>query len=801
MYRLALATSLLLAGVQAQASEWTNIHHLIEPANLPKSLESKIMTTSGTEIVAADLYLNLTEILSRPEVILNQQATIVVVADTLEIPSDFVLSLENQAVFIFARQIIGTGSGVISLDGSPDNSGMVTVISENIQASIDIISSLADGSVELDTLDSNIAGWGKMIALAGGERDVTSITGDISGYVQMNPWAHQDIFNKTFDMAALIYDQNPQLSIQMLTWMEKSLRASSVILDNNPQLANLYLQTAGFKQFVEFTSHNNNYVPYLDHRLYSDKYAAYLDTMQDYQQQYDRFMDRSADDITRKKSARLALSKLNDATKAESSIIDHANVTISKLEAALKNVQGRYHNQEEAVFDARSTYLVGIENWKRKEELNAAFEIFSAIANLGSAVTGVFVGNLEGASALTKQLAEEVPDAADKMKNLATNIKSVTSVIDNITKSVAGIAKLTDEVKKNIVHGKLVGVVNEFNFDVPSIEESNDAWDTLLIDVRNNLRFADSLGIRGARNYLAELEKLIVYGKSINSAQLRLVTEQSRLIDLMITAEVNQRQQQRVTALIAEMEDNEAAMAELEQHFMRAVNNFKRPMYAALVNYREAFKYWALEESKVKPALNKSYLDYKADWATFEDEYSLAMASFQPEPHEFTIRSINITEPAQLKNFASTGELSFSLPLDEPAFCRYDRVRLNTVRAVLQGSELTAGQEFYLNITNSGTYQDKLKDKQYTFSAAPLSRAFDYQLDDSRLDRSLEEQISIITDGKVAKKYAFAYFEPTPFTTWSIALQNMKGYDLSKVERIHLEFTGTAIPSTRSCGN
>lgn len=799
MYRLALATSLLLAGVQAQASEWTDIHHLIEPTNLPQSLQSKIMTTSSTEIVAADLYLNLTEVLSRPEVILNQQAMIVVVADTLEIPSDFVLSLENQAVFIFARQIIGAGNGVINLEGSPESAGMITVISEDIQAQIDIISSLSNGSVELDTLDSSMTGWGKTISMAGGERDVTSITGDISGYIQMNPLAHEEIFNKTFDMAALIYDQNPQLSIQMLAWLEKSMRASSVILDDNPLLANLYLQTAGFKQFVEFTSHNNNYVPYLDHRLYSEKYSAYLNVMQDYQQQYDRFMDRSAGNTERKKSAELALSKLNDATKAESSIIDHANVTIGKLETALKSVQKRYHNQEEAVFDARSTYLIGVENWKRKEELKAAFEIFSAIANLGSAVTGVFVGNLEGASALTKQLAEEVPNAADKMKNLATNIKSVTSVIDNITKSVAGIAKLTDEVKKNIVHGKLVGVVNEFNFDVPSIEESNDAWDALLIDVRNNLRFADSLGIRGARNYLAELEKLIVYGKSINSAQLRLVTEQSRLIDLMITAEVNQRQQQRVTDLIAEMEENEAAISELEQHFMRAVNNFKRPMYAALVNYREAFKYWALEESKVKPALNKSYLDYKSDWATFEDEYSLAMASFQPEPHGFTIRSINITDPAQLKNFTSTGELSFNLPLDEAAFCRYDRVRLNTVRAVLQGSELAAGQEFYLDITNNGAYQDRLKDKQFTFNAAPLSRSFYYQLDDNRLDEPLEKQISIITDGEVAKKYAFAYFEPTPFTTWSIALQNMKDYDLSKVERIHLEFKGTGIPSSRSC--
>ncbi len=777
-----LLTFFLLTGSYAQATDWTAAYDLDEPSYLPESFNNKLLDINPSSMVAADLYLNLSEVLSMQEIGVEQPATIVIVADTIEIPNDFILNLKNQSLIIFSRRIVGSGRGTLSLDGADDSTVMVGAFIDEVSANLKVISFFPDNSFELDTITSNETNLGQLITVNNGQHNRSLFNGDITGYMQLNPQAYEDVFNKIFDMASSIHDQNPTLSIKMLTWLEKNLRTASGMRQSNTFLANLYLQAANFKQFVEFSTQGDNFVPYLDSSLYETTYTTYLDTMKDYQDQYERFMDQGANVQTRKIEAENMLANLNDSIAAEDAIIENAEDSIKQLETSLSNIEDQLKDQEVSVFSAKSSFLIGLEEWERQQALDTAFQVFSSLSSLGSSIALAVTGNMIALN----QLADDIPVTAIEGTEVAKAIQEFAWVLHKSTLAIDSIVQLTNTVKTDISHDKIADNFNDMEFDIPSLDESNNAWETLLIDVKATLNYANDLGIGGASNYLAELEKLIVYGKSINAIQINIAQEQSRFVDLLIIAQVNQNQKARVSGLISQIESDQSVLTHLEQYFHRALNNLKRPLFVALKNYQAAFKYWGLKSSSVIPSLNKSYLDYRSDLATLKEEYAKVLSSFSPSPQDFHITNIEITDPYQLADFAADAELSVNIPLNHPSFSRFDRVRVDTVRVVLEGYELPKG-DYYFYIESNGEYQDRFLGTNYTFNANPLYRLFSYELDSNG-------GIHISCDGSVADEFSYAYFEPTPFSTWTITLDNYNEDILNKVEKIRLEFEGNGIP-------
>ncbi|MCG7498045.1 hypothetical protein MHO82_14335 [Vibrio sp. Of7-15] len=784
---------LMAAAGSTYASDWTEVNNLQDINNTPSWLSSAYEYSDSASVIKSDLYINLSDWVEEQNLHQVKPASLVIVADTLDISDTFSLSVKNQSIVIFARKIVGNGRAIFTL-GNESSASSVTVISERMESPIDIISTLDDGSVEIQSILNTKEQISSSVLLAGNFYRATQEQDELTGYLQIGTEAYRDVFNKSFDMATQVFSQSPETSLALLDWIETIMRKSSNIVKADPLLSDLYLQALAFKQFVYFSGKDSNYVPYLDHQLYKDKYEAYIDAMVTFQDQYDIVTNQSNSEDDKLQSATLAAAQISDVINAEKAIIDRTQTNIDKINDRLLAVKAQYDEQDRKVLAAKTQYLIGVDKWKRKQELNAALSIFKAIAELGSAVSGIFTGNLSGINDVTEQLTTEVPDAITKAKNLVTNIKSLTSVIDSITKTVGGIASLTNEVKGKIVQDKIANAVDGFNFTVPSIDESNTAWDAMLIELRSNLRYADSLGIVGARAFLVELEKQVLFGKAVNATQLRLVTEQSKLIDMVVTAEVSKNQQARLDEMISQIHSKQASIAQVERELSRALNHFKRPIYVALSSYSHAFKYWALKDSEVTPSLEKSYLDYKLDLATIEDEYLRALESFQPTPHDFTIDNIIIDDPETIAEFADSGVVNFSIASDESKFCRFDRVRINTIRVMLEGENLPYGDDYYLSITNTGNYLDRYQGEEYEFSALPLSRAFYYRLDDAQ-----NNQVSIITDGAVAKQLSFVYFEPTPFTTWSARLQNHEYYSLNSVERIRVTFKGIGIPNGKPC--
>lgn len=707
--------------------------------------------------------------------------------------------VNNQNILIFARKIVGQGTPTFVL-GQQGSAASISVIAGEIETPINVLAFQSDGSITRDALTGKI-GDGESVVLAGEHYRRTTIDSNITGQMKLASEPFTDIVNRSFDMAASLFDTNPELSLDLINWVEQSLRYSGSVVEEDPILSDLYLQTVAFKQFISFSTKESHYVPYLDKVLYQDKYEAYLKAMVAYQAQWNIIQDRNTVIEDKIEAAKLALANIEDVLRAQSSIITQTQSNIDKIGDSLTEVDSQYKAQELVTLDARTTYLVGVENWKTQQQLNAALAIFKAIAEIGSAVSGVFTGNLSGVNDLTEQLAK-TPEALEKAKNLVTNIKSVTGIIDSVTKTISGISQLTADIKSTIKFQKISEAMDGFNFNIPTINESNLAWDLMITEIRSNLRYADSLGIKGTRQYLLELEKQVLLGKAINITQLNFAQEQAKLVDLLLTNNITINQQQRLNDAIGGYQIDTDNFDSIERELSRVLMHFKRPMYVALSNYVQAYEYWALKPSEITPSLNKSYLDYQFDLASIESEYVNALSSFQPAPQDFTIDNYTISSPEQLESFATTGQLNFSIPLEQVQLCSFDRVRLSTVRVFLEGENLPYGKQLNLRVSSSGNYADRYENQDYQFSSNPVSRAFYYRIDDPTTN-----DISIISDGAVANKFEYAYFQPTPFTSWNVTLNNFDKTEqannqyLKDIEQIRVEFLGSGIPNGNSCSN
>ena len=784
---------------QAFSSDWLELNNLPNSTEYPTWVQSAYSDVGVLSRSTSDLHINLSDWIAEQNLYVTKPSKVVIFADTIEVPDNFNLLVNNQNILIFARKIVGQGTPTFVL-GQQGSAASISVIAGEIETPINVLAFQSDGSITRDALTGK-TGDGESVVLAGEHYRRTTIDSNITGQMKLASEPFTDIVNRSFDMAASLYDTNPELSLDLINWVEQSLRYSGSVVEDDPILSDLYLQTVAFKQFISFSTKESHYVPYLDKVLYQDKYEAYLKAMVAYQAQWNIIQDRNTVIEDKIEAAKLALANIEDVLRAQTSIITQTQSNIDKIGDSLTEVDSQYKAQELVTLDARTTYLVGVENWKTQQQLNAALAIFKAIAEIGSAVSGVFTGNLSGVNDLTEQLAK-TPEALEKAKNLVTNIKSVTGIIDSVTKTISGISQLTADIKSTIKFQKISEAMDGFNFNIPTINESNLAWDLMITEIRSNLRYADSLGIKGTRQYLLELEKQVLLGKAINITQLNFAQEQAKLVDLLLTNNVTINQQQRLNDAIGGYQIDTDNFDSIERELSRVLMHFKRPMYVALSNYVQAYEYWALKPSEITPSLNKSYLDYQFDLASIESEYVNALSSFQPAPQDFTIDNYTISSPEQLESFATTGQLNFSIPLEQVQLCSFDRVRLSTVRVFLEGENLPYGKQLNLRVSSSGNYADRYENQDYQFSSNPVSRAFYYRLDDPTTN-----DISIISDGAVANKFEYAYFQPTPFTSWNVTLNNFDKTEqannqyLKDIEQIRVEFLGSGIPNGNSCSN
>lgn len=775
-----LTTSMLWGHVWA--GNWAEFYEINLSENLPSDVTQDEMSTDNQTYKVFGLYLDLYKILQRPDYKKNTHHTLIIVADTLEISNHLLFNLNNQRMFIFAREIVGKGAASINIDARQGNTSTLVVFLDQIDTRLSAITILPSGQAKRDNFKPSANALGQIVSVSAAGYTNTPITSRQASLILVDADAHISIFNKSFDMAASIYDQKPQTSLAMLKWTESVLRVVPQIRAKDAFTEDLYLQIANLKQFIQFASQSKDYVPGLSKILYESIYSAYLDTMKAYQERYDLFMQRGRTLTDREADARLMLNNMDTVNSAQNAIIARSEDQVSSITNSLEQQRNTFKAQGTNVELAKKAFQRGIDKYRTEQAVKISLQILGAIASAGSSLAA---GDPSG----LLDLVNSLPDTSEDIRKLTKQLRDLAETLKDVKEATAGVNQLSSQINENINQRAVASKFAKLNLTVPTLQKANLVWDTFLIEVKAKIKGAIDEDIGGADDYLVALEKLAAYGKSITATEINMLQELSRQIDLRITAEVSRKQSQRVKTLLTKITSDKTAIAKLERTFSRALINLKRPMFVALANYEAAYNYWALEDSKVTPSLNKSYEEYRREIAFLRSQEAATLDRFSPRPQDFTLPPVIIKHPEQLRDFANDGEISFILDMDHQTLLEYDRVRLKEVNIVLQGKNLPEKVNYSLDIRTTGKYKDRLKNKTFDFSAEPLFRRINYILLNNKTS-----EVDIITNGAIASDYAINYFKPTPFTTWSIKINNARNYDLSKVESIEVKFKGNAIP-------
>ncbi|QFI37817.1 hypothetical protein FR932_08110 [Moritella marina ATCC 15381] len=784
---LSLLLSLsLLFSVSVNATDWLNYYKLAQPKNLPDSVIKSTVSNDGQTYLVSGMLLDLSTILNDYSLTTgaNKPNAIVIVADTLTVTESVITNLTNQRLFIFSRNIIGNKAVTLNIDARTSNSVSLGIFAKNINDNINVIT-LLPSSYEFDIAMPVTDGFGEIYTITETLYNKTIIKNEIDGLIAIDSAPYLAVFNHSFDMAASIFDSDPELSIAMLDWVESVLRFMPATISENVELKSLYLQVSNLKQFIQLSYNNPNYVPGLNHDMYEYTYASYLAAMGAYEDKYQNYIDRNIALADRKQLATLMLEDLQSASNAEFAIIERSVNQVNQLRGSLIKQTTNYQGQDTNILKAQIAFRQGLETFEDRATIQTVFDVVSAIANAGTAIAGSAGGDPSG---LIKFIAT-LPDLGTKVILLKKKLDYIAKKQREIQESLATIDAFSNDVKYQVVVDDIAKFYNTVQHTVPTLEASNLVWDEFLIDARADFAPVIGAGVPGATPYLAELERLAAQAKAISATEINLAQELSRQIDLRISSQVNAANINRVSALIASIDDDTSATSALEDAFFRTLSNLKRPMFIAIANYQSAFAYWSLEESIVTPSLNKSFAAYTRDLAFMREQEAASLDRFYPRPQDFSSISHHISDIDKLAEFKNTGILHFTLPLNSTLFADFDRVRLDEASVLIEGTELPTGL-YNIDLLSSGTYQDRRYQDNYTFTAMPLFRRIIYNLVNSQT-----QEVDVLTNGAIASDYALNYFMPTPFTTWTIKLNNWQDIDLSTIDNIKVSFSGNGIPN------
>ena len=786
-----LALSIILASNSSSATPFTDYYNVIEDEYYPSSYKDIEQATTYKDAVIQGMLINSDFLIDFLRSNKNAR-NIIIISDTINIDSPVVSDISNQNVWILARKI--TGEHSVNLSASEDSRAMVNVISNEIDTRISINTLNSFNKVNLDN--------GRHYRYVKQRNQSPTAYNDeklnINSYLKSSNNNPQFIFDQAFDVGVSIYDQVPNLSLDMLSWYSDILGESQSLMDKNINLAGLYNSIQAIKIFLEMNNNSSDYVPKLKMNVYSDSYQLILDSMSSFQDEYNQFEDHTLDIQARKDAAQLMLGHLQSALEAQQGIIDNQNKKIDSYQKVIEERSEEFHNQESIVEVLEKEFQKGIYEYQAHFVVETMFNCLSILADLGQAFIGAFTGNVGGVADSADKMASDVKETVFDVKNLkklAENIGHIKKLSDNIT----AILKMVKEQKFG---ADLREQMNDINLAIPELESSALNWTLTQQDISEMLGAAEALSIRGAKAYRASLDRLMTWGSAVTGTQLALIQMSARVVELELAKTAILEDLERVEALIEKIEEDESNMLEVEKYLFRSYNFFKRPLYTTQLNYNAALKYNTFKNSSVVPKLNSTYDEYNKNLVTMNQDLIDYLSSLNSYPQDLNY-TFRLENEDIVKSLKESGEFTISINnnkyisfqkspfeynisgLDTDSTLKdRERIRVNKIGIQLVGNDLPDGY-YRFQVSHSGQFQDTYLGTNYTFNTSPQYRFYSY--------KSVGSQNSIIEDGTIDEDFGPYIFKPTLMSNWTFKLKDFESHDLSKLQDVKISLSLNSI--------
>ncbi|MBD2752514.1 hypothetical protein [Spirosoma validum] len=735
-------------------------------------------------------------------------------ADVLLVPDLTNWLLQSTGLVIFARRIEVTGSATIILDYRQSNTAQLVVFADELVGTL-------TGSAVVPNQEQPVLFTINQDTLAPGI-SVNNTNGQpVCQPLQLQQGIGFQVaddmqlyLNNSFIFGSLLYDQNPDLALSIFLWV-KSWAAQS------GQFEDLFYRSTSLVTLlsaqINATANGAVFVPYLTSSVYTDLARAFASYASEYESHYETLSTQKTLTDENIALAKTMVANADAENQYVTALLQQANNNYSNAEAAATKAQINFNNQQLAVNAVQANFQqIGIPDYEREQIIKAIVSLVTAVVTFGAAIGAMAMGDEAAAPAAAEGAvngAKAVAQAADtgaavakKASELADTMAKLKKLVEVLQK-VYELAKAVKEVADNISSAQAqMNTIQEMKDTTDGADLSAaDGWAIFKLKADDVLQDSVDKGIKFAADYKQALDILVIYGQSLSAAQLAVIKAGQQVAAITFQLHYTQQKQANLQNLVNTLKAGEAPMLAMMQQFYQKYLDAKSLLFAALRSYQASYFYWALSPSNVHPKIVDpvSNLDSGIqDITKITMDFANALTRFDPPPQVMKNTYVEITQPSVLETLRTTGRATWVVPLDNPNFAGHTRVRLSNIRVWLEGTKSNAeSYSVYVIITTAGNYLDTYQGTNYQFNSKGLNRSFEYlvakqgQNPNWTFDNGNLGFVQI--DGEVDKEVAYAYFQPTPFSEWSISLlSNNPGLDYSAVSKITMSFEGSTIGST-----
>lgn len=759
------------------------------------------------------LVINLSAIIktiSQSSIIPN---SIVIYADVVIVP-DIKWTMDSPSLIIYARRVEFSGSASMLFNKERHQASFIIYSAEWMGE----LTLLADDDLtETTRLTADIIDKSPGVHIRFSEGKIKTLPIDYKQGIGQKADDNMEIYlTNLFITASLLYSDYPSIALIQLIWIKQwafipegmeMLYYRSLTLSNQLQGE------------IEASMKSSRFIPYLSKVVYEKLADAFTKEIVEYENKYMHLLTLNT--LTQE-NIEIVKTMIN-MSKSEkdyiTSLLKQANDNYKSAQEAVTMARANFYKQEEIVkFLAIDFEKQGIPQYQRQQIVKAIVSLVTSVAQFGAAIASMAGGNPAGGGAAanaavstaesiakaaetTKEVAETAKQAADTMKRLKELVKLLKDIYEFADQIFIFIKNIQKAIKERNVIDKMKTLTDASSLNVI------DTWDAYILQVDNMMADPISKGIGYAAKYKEALDILAIYGKSMCKAELAVIKTCQEMATITFQLEYARQKEKELEKLVSNLHAGQKIPLKIMQQLCQKYLDSKSLLFNALKSYQSSYFYWSFRESDIKPHISSKINPLTADLHEMTQiamDTQHAMEEFAPHPPQLLKNGIyEITDPAIIESLRKEGKAVWNIPLDAEELNGLERVRLETIRIWLEGVEFTSKSKTVLiHLENTGNYADRFKGKQYQFTSRPLKRGFEYEVvtkekgSAHQFDNGTYGLVKL--DGKVDKEVAYAYFQPTPFSEWSISLiksNDDSTIDLSGVSKITFWFEGTAITS------
>lgn len=768
--------------------------------------------------------------------------------DVLTIDKDIVL---NQSAFIFARRIelVGDVSIILSrMDGNTQD--LVAFPQEVVDQTTGAARALTVTLVGDDEVEQQWQFNPQEQAKDGFIWDANKSRPEMVSVEALDPqWllAGEPLrlaLMTSFQVATLLCQKYPDLSISQLQWLATIASSSEHTKDLAAQASSFALTL----QAIKAAGGDALLVPQLDLDIYAEKAKSCLTLLSRRQEQFETYQALIASGENWLNQAKDALSTQDIEKDLQLKLEKQAKNSRDQVVYARDVAALQLNNAQVLVTERKFQFDAGINIYQREKTIEASFDIVIGVSKIlaqlpviiatgpqmavmpaieaGAAffevaeasVSAIMSSSTRQSETANKASAQpkEVAEVDEKVKkqrqdeqdSLKQGLQTAGEGAKQIYDAATNIMKISANAEKMASDSNLLLKVSAdttdssfSNYDAQGLDlvtGGEQAWqllDNAVDDLFDSIAILSE--VQGGRAYRLAIKNLIVYGKTLCQTRLAMAKANGELAEMTmhrISAEkMVHIYQARLGQLGEQREQNET----ISQLIFGRVLDAKRAIYLTLDAYHRAFAYFALvddSEMPVIPSLTASVNEFETIMAQMtSNELKLnALIETTGRIPQSMDQTYQLDDADILTQLRENGFATWQLDPEAVEFRNFGRIRFNRVRIYAQG--LASKDNIEVKIATSGSYLDKVpgqKGMTRKFISMATRRNFVYN------DYDGNEAKDISFDGDIAPRYENDFFQPTPFTFWTVKIgrQDGKAIDLSKITALTIEFSGEATPN------